>query len=353
MATSDWLSRFRQSLPGAAAPPEDERLLQLYWNRAELKKEVTRLQSERDKLLEDGRKQESALTRMRDHLEQLEDYLGDPEVAQHALIYFQLRSLWRACAVQLGRFCNELRQQQEERERHQQLTEFGRSRAARLADSERSLNAARSHAEVLEAQLKLLEARLLSMRGFWNYFRRRRLADEIEIERQRWDTAVTQVTDLSDDYEAIHSAPPPQLPGISVDGRRLVNTALIACAQQLVASLSQGGLAMLAKETTVRRAFDVRYGGRDDCVRLMALLREAVTVVGEGTTQISGSLKQRIDAVRESAAYRLPNDTVPTVDSVSTLPMPSIPVPGLDMPARSGINVLADDYWNLSRALLP
>ncbi len=350
---SDWLSSIRQRLPGAAEPPQDERLLQLYWNRAELKKEVTRLQSERDKLGEECRKQESAVTRMRDHLEQLEDYLGNPEVAQHALIYFQLRSLWRACAVRLGHFCNELQREQEERERRQQLADFDQSRARRLADSERTLNAARSHAEVLDAQLKLLEARLLSMRGFWNYFRRRRLADEIEIERERWDAAVTQVTDLSDDHDAIESAPPPPFPGISIEGRRHVNTALIACAQELLARLSQGGLAMLAKETTARRAFDVRYGGRDDCARLMALLREAVTVVGEDDRDISGSLRQRIEAVRASAVYRGPTETVASVDSVATVPMPSMPVPGLEMSGRSGINVLVDDYWNLSRALLP
>ena len=32
---------------------------------------------------------------------------------------------------------------------------------------------------MLEAQLKLMDAKLAAMRGFWNYFRRRRLAEEI------------------------------------------------------------------------------------------------------------------------------------------------------------------------------
>ncbi len=353
MGISDRLSTIRQHLPGAAPPPEDEKLLQLYWNRAELKKEVTRLQDERHKLQESYKKQEGIAARMRDHLDQLEDYLGNPEVAQHALIYFQLRSLWRTCAARLTQFGKELQRQQEEREQRTQLAEFEKTRTARIAESERTVAAARAQAEMLEAQLKLLEARLNSMRGFWNYFRRRRLATEIGLERDRWDVAATQVTDLSDDQAAIETASPPPFPGISVEGRRVMNLALIAYAQQLVASLSQGGLAMLAKETTARRAFDVRYGGRDDCARLMALLREAVSVVGESGAEASGSLRQRIETLHTSATYRSATETVPAADSVGALPVPAIAVPGLEMTGRSSINVLVDDYWNLSRALLP
>ena len=350
MSISERLSSIRQSLPGAPQPQEDERLLQLYWNRAELKKEVTRLQNEQYKLLDGLKKQESASARMREQLEQLEEYLGNPEVAPHAIIYFQLRGLWRACAAKVAQFSSELRQQQEDRERRRQLIEFDQVRGRRLAECDGKLSEARSTAEMLEAQLKVLEARLNAMRGFWNYFRRRSLSEEVQIERDKWDVAVTQVTDLSDDHAAIEAAQPPAFPGLTVDGRRGVNTAVIAYAQSLLASLSQGGLAMLAKETTARRAFDVRYGGRDDCARLMALLREAVTVVNEANEGLSG-LKQRIEALRASAVYRNDADTVPLTDSVGTLPAPSAPVPGLEV-SRSGINVLVDDYWNLYRALL-
>jgi chorismate mutase len=352
MGISDRLTTIRQHLPGAAPPPEDEKLLQLYWNRAELKKEVTRLQDERHKLIENHKKQEGIAARMRDHLDQLEDYLGNPEVAQHALIYFQLRNLWRTGAARLAQFSKELQAQQEEREQRAQRGEFEKDRAARILEGERILAVAQANAEMLEAQLKLLEARLHSMRGFWNYFRRRSLASEIDIERSKWDIAATQVTDLSDDQAARETASPPRFPGISVEGRRMVNLALIAYSQQLVASLSQGGLAMLAKETTARRAFDVRYGGRDDCARLMALLREAVSVVSEANAEVSGSLRQRIESVRANAAYRDERDTVPAVESIGSLPVPAIAVPGLEMTGRTSINVLVDDYWNLSRALL-
>ena len=44
----------------------------------------------------------------------------------------------------------------------------------------------------------------------------------------------TLVTDLSDDRANLEETPPPEFSGISIDGRRVVNTAVIAYAQQLV-----------------------------------------------------------------------------------------------------------------------
>src|SRR3990170_1484222 len=191
MDFSDRLSHLRQLFSsGARRPVEDERLLQLYWNRAELKKELTRLQDERHRLLEQIRTHEASFARNREQQLQLEEFLGNPESGAHALVYFQLRSLWRATSAKVARFAQQLQQQQADREqRRQQL--------------------------------------------------------EIERERAEWDTTVMQVTDLSDDRAALEFKPPPEFPGLSIDGRRIVNTAVIAYAQQLVVTLSGGGLAVL------------------------------------------------------------------------------------------------------------
>src|SRR5262245_42453900 len=105
MGFSEKLSNVRQLLvPGAAASAAaDERLLQLYWNRAELKKELSRLQDVNRRQLEILKREEGETQRVRDHLEQLEEYLGVPDAASHALLYFQLRALWKLCAGKLTR----------------------------------------------------------------------------------------------------------------------------------------------------------------------------------------------------------------------------------------------------------
>lgn len=352
MEFSDRLTNLRQLIaPGARAPADDERLLQLYWNRAELKKELSRLQDERHKLLEQLRAHEASFVRHSEQLLQLEEFLGNPETGTHALVYFQLRSLWRATSAKVARFAQQLQQQQADREQRRQHLEFEGTRRQQLADYDRRIIAARSRADMMEAQLKLQEVKLDKMRGFWNYARRRHLVEEIGNEREQWESVATEVTDLSDDRAALETKPPPPFDGISIDGRRVVNTAVIAYAQQLVATLSSGGLAVLAKETTTKRVFDMKYGSREDCLRFMMLIREALAVVKNEKDDLSG-LKERTEALRAVATYRSDADTVPLTDSIGTMPAPAAPVSGLETGNKAGVNVLVDDYWDLYQALL-
>jgi hypothetical protein len=323
----------------------------LYWNRAELKKELTRLQAERDRLIERIEKQDAAELKLREQMEHLEQHLGDPDTAFLALVYFQLRGLWRTCAAKLATFSAQLQRQQEERERRRQLIEFDQQQRRELAELDRQLAEAKGEADALESELRTAEECLASLRGFWNYFRRRKRAEDLGVVRAKWDIAATRVTDLSDDRADLADKQPPPFPGISVDGRRSVNTAVIAFAQQLAANLSGGGMAMLAKETTAKRVFDVHYGSREECARLMGLLREALSLIDTQTEDLRG-LKQRTESVRAAAVYRSDADTVPLTDSIGTLPAPTAPVSGLESVNRAGINVLVDDYWELYRALL-
>lgn len=343
--------RIRQHLPGAQRPVEDERLMQLFWNRAELKKELGALQNQRHALFEQIKKHEAQLVRAREQMDELEKYLGNPEVAEHALVYFQLRNLWRTCAAKLSQFSAQLQKQQEERERRRQLIEFDQARRQRLAEFDRQLTEVRATSDALAGDLNAMESKLASMRGFWNYFRRRKLAEEIEMTRGSWDAAATRVTDLSDDRAQIEQEPAPAFPGISIDGRRTVNTAVIAYAQQIASLLAEGSLAMLAKETTTKRVYDVRYGGREECSRLMRLLRETSVVLSEENEDLA-ELKERTERLRSHATYRNDADTVPLTDSIGTLTLSTEPVSGLETVNRTGINVLVDDYWELYQALI-
>src|SRR5262249_13236007 len=150
--------------------------LQLFWNRAELKKELLRLQTDCHGLTERMKKQEAALLRMSEQHDQLEQYLGDPDNAPHGLVYFQLRRLWRVSTAQLLSFAQQLQRQQEERERRRQLIEFDQERRRRVADFDAQLNEARKDADGLGAMVKTTNTKLERARGFWNYFKRRHLS---------------------------------------------------------------------------------------------------------------------------------------------------------------------------------
>ena len=117
---------------GKADPAEQERLLKLFWNRAELKKELQSLDDQLHNLRNKLKQQENANTRLQQQLEQLEVLLGSPERGLDALVHFGLKALWRACREQLEKFAAELKRERQDAQRKQQLAEFQQDRAERL-----------------------------------------------------------------------------------------------------------------------------------------------------------------------------------------------------------------------------
>src|ERR1035438_1255193 len=100
----------------ATASAEDERLMQLFQNRAGLKKAYDDLQEELHLLGDRLKQQEGATLRLQEQLDQLGDLLADPATGYGALVFFQLRALWKACHQQLAKFATELARQHEVRE---------------------------------------------------------------------------------------------------------------------------------------------------------------------------------------------------------------------------------------------
>ena len=80
----------------------EEQLLKLYWNRAGVKRELTQLRRERHDLLDKLKEQEGAIVRAQEQLEGLERLLTNPLAAANAMVYFQLRHLWRIAAQKLS-----------------------------------------------------------------------------------------------------------------------------------------------------------------------------------------------------------------------------------------------------------
>src|SRR5688572_31386734 len=127
-------------------PEEDERLMQLFRNRAGLKKAHASLQDQLYEMKERLKQQDGATTRAQEQLEALEAMLGNPDAGFGALVFFQLRGLWRACNVQLEQFAAELERQQEERERRKQTFEFNQELKNRLDRKSTRLNS--SHSQI-------------------------------------------------------------------------------------------------------------------------------------------------------------------------------------------------------------
>jgi hypothetical protein len=334
MGIADGLRRLANRLTGRDAPTEDERLLELFRNRAELKKELREIDDERHRLLDRLKLQEGATMRVEEQIAALEQYLGRPEAGYKCLAYYQLRAVWRTASRRIEQFSAELARQQKDRERRDQLVEFERAKAARLAGADRDLVEAGVLAGQLREEQRRAEQRLASLTGIWHHFRRRALRAEIEGRRERIDAATTELTSLEERRLQAQSAPPPLFEGLSLEGRRAVNLAVIAYTDVLHERLAATGLADLARESTLRRVYEADYGAREECLSLMQRAARAVADL-DRTEDDLAEVRARAERLRQSAAYRNDSDALPRTESLQSVGP-----------------VLLEDYYEVYKSLL-
>jgi hypothetical protein len=319
---------------------EDERLLKLFWNRAELKKELQSLDEELHNLRNRIKQQEGANSRLQEELERLEVLLGNAERGPDALVHFALRSLWRECRMQLENFASDLRRQRQDHERKKQLAVFQNDRKERLKLAEQRLAEAHAAVEGERSGLQECEQQLERHKAFWHYFRHRELAVELEAQRGRLAEVERQLFDLKEAQRTIEKEPWPELPGLSIQGRRAVNLAVIAYAQLLVARLAGSGLASEARLATHRRVQDERHGSRADCLARLDEVTAAIRLV-KAQENIAPEIRAFTERLKQSVAWRSQDDVVPTPSS-----LPPVAADG------QGGNVLIDDYWDVYKALV-
>jgi hypothetical protein len=349
VALVEKLGFLRLPFTGKPRPDEDERLMQLFKNRAGLKKAHATLQ---DQLydLKDRLKQEEANTaKGREHIDALEALLGAPESGFSALVYFQLRGLWRACNLQLATFASELERQQDERERRKHSFEFNQSRRQRLEEVDARLAGAEHALEEQQHSAKAVDDKLARLRGFWNYFKRRRVLQERDRERGLVAEAQQRCEDIRAEHVKVEAEEPPPFEGLSVEGKRAINLATLAYALVLSVKLATQGLTSRIKDAMTKRVHESSYGTREDCEVLMTAIAQALVAV-KSRKELASEIKGSVDAMRAAAQYRSPGDTIPLAESLAAVvpPNPS----GRAMLAVSAPEILADDYWNVYGVLL-
>ena len=346
MSLNDRLSALRLPFFGPRRDvAEEQRLLKLYWNRAGLKKELASLDDQLYQLRDRLKQQQAATERATEQTESLETLLGDPQQSFGALVHYQLRALWRACFLQLEQFGTELHRQQEDRERKRQVHEFNQDRQGRVQLAAERITDAGLSLEEERAAFAALEARLRAARGLWHYFRRRRLREERTGCAARCARAQRNLEELQQALHTIEKEPWPEFGGLSVEGRRAINIAVIAYTQVLYQGLAAMGLAQRLHLAHVKSVYESNYGSRDECESLMREISTALAAVRQ-PKELAPQLRARTDVLRSAVSYRHPEDAVP--EPVS---LPSTGDASGEVSAREP-NVLTDDYWNVYKVLL-
>lgn len=333
-------------------PAEDEQLLRLFWNRAELKKEFAKLRRERDRLTDQLRQQEGATLRAQQRLEQIEGMLAEPLRAANAAVFYQLRGVWHQCRRRLARLAGDLvtRQQQREQEHARQHGEPQREPA--VVAIERRLDELAQRRRSLEDDLAHLVRRREALAGIWHYFKRRHLlAQQHAVEASLASLAAQQERQQVARDERLA-----RLEGgetrLSVEGRRMVNLSVIALAQELLLHFQQHGIARLAREAATRKLGDVSYGSAEEC-RALARQVEQVQRALEGIGDLPSRVRRRAEALAREAHYRRDTDTVPVAGSFDLVPLdPGQTSAAAGPQASLQANILAEEYWDVYNVLL-
>ena len=315
----DKLSFLKGGAEGGAVSPEEERLMQLFQNRAGLKKAYADLKDEFHLLRDKLKQQEGATIRVQEQLDALGDLLGDPKTGFGALVFFQLRALWKTCHQQLSTFAADLTRQQEARETAKHKADLEAEKNARLADADQRLRGAAAAADNQRRLLAETQNEIERLTAFWHYFKRRRRQKSLEALRNQVVMADAAVGDLHSERSAIEHEAGLEFPGLSLASRRNINLALIGYAELLCEHADAYGLAARAKEAVARRVHEMSFGSREDCEGYMQRVQKAQLAVAN-QKQITGSVRAKLERLRAICEYRNTADTVPTADSLAPQP---------------------------------
>lgn len=334
-----------------STPEPEGRVIELFRNRAELKKAYGSLQDEIHRLKDRLKQQEGATARVQEMLEVLETRLAAPDTAYPALAFYHLRGLWDVGRALLSQFVVDLTKQQEEKERKLHFVECNRRQFARRQSLEASLREAETVAVDARARLHDAEAALAGLTKLWHYFRRREATNRVQLLQGGVASADLGLGESRLAFEALEQEQAAEFPGLSLDARRAINVAAIAYAEVLCVRLARTSLVPLAKDAAARREVSDDYGDRHECESLMADIDRAKAVLQQRGT-LSQDIRVRVDRLRQLAKYRHNSDTVPTVDSVGFAEGDVLEQAPTGAAALKLPNVLADDTWDLFRVLL-
>lgn len=325
---------------------DSQKLKDLYWNRAELKKDFARLRAENFRLQDRIKEQEGEKARIEQKLKHLEDLLFDPDWMYSVVVSYQLQGLYDRCRRKLERFAEELKQQRERRAHGKIVKAWQQEQAGKIAAIEREAGEIGDQLRALEDQHGTETERLASSSGITRVFRRRSVRSTLAGIEGRLAELGPRHSALQQELEQMRNAAPPDQQGLDIPTKRSINFMIVAFAQQLYLHFSDDQLAGMAKEANDKSTGAVQYGSKADCECLLRKIRErgdSFDDVGD----IADLLKQRAKLISEGALYQHDEDAAPVPATVATV----FDIDGNGVIRRSDANLVGENYWNLSAVL--
>lgn len=327
---------------------EEEQLLKLFWNRAELKKELETLRNQSFRLTEKLKQKEAITLRIQQRLEQLEASLGNPENSTTVVAYYQLRAVWNHCQLRLSSLANELERAQSDKASRKYLAGFKRKIDESLVGVKQELREATEAAKALSEKIRALRKQRSSRRGLWNYFYRRGLTTEINLYRENHRSITTNIGELTEDIQLRLSQDAPEYSGLDVAAKRSINITVIAYAQELFLHFADRELAKHVREASIRQLIDVSYGSKRDCRALCKYAEDRMKLLA-ADSKLQSRVQMRVQQLPFEVHYRMETDTVPDAGTLSSI---ALLKPDGRQRGEVGVNILGEEYWDVFSVLL-
>jgi DNA repair exonuclease SbcCD ATPase subunit len=336
----------------AAEPPvEDNRVVELFRSRNEIKKQYDDLQGELNRQRDRLKQQEAATARVQEILDGLEQRLARAETGYPALAFYHLRSLWTGGRELLQSFVSDLARKQEERERKSHALVGNQRSFGERQLLEAQLRAAETAVVDARQALQNLKSQAEALKRFWHKQRRTAILALQPAAEAALADAEKKLEQSRADVAALESKVVNDFVGLSVESRRAINLATIAYAEVLCVRLAKSPLLGQAKAAVARREVADDYGTAEECERLMIEVQRARAAleVRNGLTQEVGT---RVDRIKKTARYRSGTETVPMAESIAISEGDVMEQKPQGAHAGRLPNVIAEDSFDLFKVLL-
>jgi hypothetical protein len=340
-----------RSTPHAEAPAtsvaEDERVVALFRNRAELKQLHGELLEELERLKARVSRHEATSLRVRAMLDSLEARAGGGDEGAVRVLREQLRVLGRTACAMLADVLARATAERESNERGAWLAECNRRRFAERLEAQGALRV--EEARFYDARERLEEVRRERQRYLapWHFMRRREIDRRVDAASGAVAACEASLAAARALVERLDSVPPPPFPGLSLAARRELNLIAIASAEELARRLASPSLVRLATAALAGQAETGGYGGGGEHAALAAEVGRGFARLRDGLP-LSGCAPARVRSLQACVRYGGGDDSVPVPESVGS------PRAGRDAAGGevSLPNVLLEDCWSLSSLLL-
>jgi len=327
-------------------PQDSEKLMDLYWNRAELKKAFADARKEHFRLQDSIKRAEGATARIQQKLDHLEDLLIDPQWIHNVVVFYQLRGLALRCERKLAKFAEQLKQQREQKEHSGVMSDWKAQLGEESARIEEQLVSQRQQIQQLEDQSQADRRRLESMGGIQRIFKSRSANADLKRLEQQIETGRADESSLLADLAAVNECAPPESQGLNTSSKRSINLMILAFAQQLYLQFGDRDFAALVKEASEKSVGSINYGNQHECAQLLDRIEKRIEII-ENNADFARILRNRAKLIGEKAVFRNETEVVPA--AVSTTTVFDIDDDGLVTEQEASI--LDENYWGIAKVL--